>query len=75
MSYQTAKQPLESAFVYTPVLGLQTPMAAPDFNMGGGEQNAGPPVCIASTLPTCSDLSSSLNAVSSFRKLFSYIHV
>lgn len=36
----SVKQPLGSTFVYTPVLGLQTPMAAPDFDMGGGDQNA-----------------------------------
>lgn len=36
----SVKQPLGSTFVYTPVLGLQTPMAAPDFDMGCGDQNA-----------------------------------
>lgn len=56
----SVKQPLGSTFVYTPVLGLQTPMAAPDFDMGGGDQNADPPVCVASALPTKSSSQTSL---------------
>lgn len=44
-----------------PSVEVKDAMAAPEFNIGSGDQNAGPHVCIAITLPTTPSSQNSLS--------------